>query len=62
VDNFGPVDNVWIVKNLGSYPQVMHSGGNATQKSYPQLIHRVMHIAACGAKTTEGKTRLTKRV
>ena len=36
------VDNLWIVKNLGSYSQVIHSGIYTTL-SYPQLVHSVMH-------------------
>ena len=43
MDNFGPVDKLWIVKNFGSYPQLIHSGRKATSQSYPQLINRVMH-------------------
>ena len=34
---------------MQSYPQVMHSGRKATEKSYPQVTNRVMH---CGAYTT----------
>ena len=36
------MDNLWIVKNLGSYSQVIHSGIYTTL-SYPQLVHSVMH-------------------
>ena len=39
VDNFWLVDKLWIVKNLKSYPQFIHCGRNATERSYPQLIH-----------------------
>ena len=49
MDNFRPVDKLWIVKNFGSYPQLIHSGIYATSQSYPQLTNRVMH---CGVYTT----------
>lgn len=55
MDNFWPVDKLWIVKNLRSYPQVMHSGGKTTE----EVIHRVIHIAECGRITTERKTRFS---
>jgi hypothetical protein len=49
VDNFWPVDKLWIVKSAQSYPQVINSGAKTTPKSYPQLINRVMHIEYCVA-------------
>lgn len=44
VDNFWPVDNLWIVNSAQSYPQVINSGAKTTRESYSHVIHRVMHI------------------
>ena len=47
MDNYLAVDNLWIVKNLGSYPQLVHCGVYTTL-SYPQLVHSVMHSLSTG--------------
>jgi hypothetical protein len=50
-----PVDSEKFRKLSTAYPQWQKSH----KRSYPQDIHRVMHIENCGEITTERKTRLT---
>lgn len=49
MDNFWPVDNLWIVNSAQSYPQLINSGRNATKESYPHVVHRVINIEYCVA-------------
>jgi hypothetical protein len=58
------VDKLWITFFAAfsrTYPQVINSGRSAT-RSYPQVVHRVMHIEICGEYTTLKKNPVDERV